>query len=310
MDHEGTAGMDSSAQSSESSLSIVVGVDSSEPSELAVRWASRTASRRGGRLRIVHGYNLAAARILTGVYDQMERPVLEAAYRRGNDCVERARSLALQIDPSLTVETALSDAEPARLLVEESASAELTVIGASGEGSTPAHLGSTLLAVTSHGHGKVVVVRGHGTESSTGRERPVVVGLDGTAASNAAAAAAFAEADLLRVPVIALHTWHDLRFHWFAGMPETVDDPDIAAAAEAQLAEWLAEWMAKYPGVQVIRKIYLAGPDLHLIEWSKSAQLVVVGSRGRGGFHGLLMGSTSNIIVQRAHCPVLVAHRT
>ncbi|NKY32922.1 universal stress protein [Nocardia speluncae] len=302
--------MDSSAQSPESPPSIVVGVDSSEPSELAARWAGRTASQRGWRLRIVHGYNLAAARTLTGVYYQMERPVLEAAYRRGNDCVEHARSLALQIAPSLKVETELSDAEPARLLVEESASAELTVIGASGEGSTLAHLGSTLLAVTSHGHGKVVVVRGHGPESGMGRERPVVVGLDGTSASHAAAAAAFAEADLMRAPLVALHAWHDLRFHWFAGMPEIVDDPDIAAAAEAQLSEWLAEWTEKYPDVEVINKIYLAGPDLHLIDWSKSAQLVVVGSRGRGGFHGLLMGSTSNIIVQRAHCPVLVAHQT
>ncbi|WP_280461298.1 universal stress protein [Nocardia carnea] len=301
--------MDSSAQSPESSsLSIVVGVDSSEPSELAARWAGRTASRRGLRLRIVHGYNLAAARTLTGVYDQMEQPVLEAAYRRGIDCVERARSLALQTDPSLRVETALSDAEPARLLVEESAAAELTVIGASGEGSTLTHIGSTLLAVTSHGHGKVVVVRGPGADSSSDRARPVVVGLDGTAASNAAAAAAFAEADLMGAPVVALHTWHDLRFHWFAGMPETIDDPGIAAVAEAQLSEWLAEWTEKYPDVEVIRKIYLAGPDLHLIDWSKSAQLVVVGSRGRGGFHGLLMGSTSNILVQRAHCPVLIAH--
>lgn len=110
--------MDSSAQSPESPLSIVVGVDSSEPSELAARWAGRTASR----LRIVHGYNLAAARIPTGVYYQMERPVLEAAYRRGNDCVEHARSLALQIAPSLL-------AGPDLHLIDWSKSAQLVVVG-------------------------------------------------------------------------------------------------------------------------------------------------------------------------------------
>ncbi|MFI5719545.1 universal stress protein [Nocardia sp. NPDC051750] len=288
---------------------IVVGVDGSEASGLAVRWASEAASGHPGGLHIVHAIDLAGARAVRNVYDAMEPPVSEAIRRRGNELLAEARQTALRIDPALTVETELSELGPAHLLIDRSATAELTVIGTTGQGSTIAHLGSTLLAVASHGHGRVVVVRGTG--HATGRrEAPVVVGLDGSASSEAAAAAAFAEAGSGRAPLIAIHTWHDLRFHLFAGMPEIISDPPLAEAAEAELNAWLAPWTEKYPEVEIVRKTYLAGPDLHLIHWSESARLVVVGSRGRGGFHGLLMGSTSNIVVQRAHCPVLVAHPT
>ncbi|WP_280417327.1 universal stress protein [Nocardia carnea] len=292
--------MDSSAPSPGPDAPIVVGVDESAAATAAVHWASREAALRQRTLRIVHGDNTAAR-------PGLPPPVGEALARHGQDCLDRARAAALHIDASLPVETELSGAAPARLLIDESAAAEITVIGWTGEGSSLAHLGSTVLAVASSGHGKVVVVRGAGADGR--RERPVVVGVDGTAVSNAAVGAAFAEAALLRVPLVAVHTWHDLRKHWFAGMPETIDDPAIATAMRTRMIEWLAEWSPKYPEVEVTRKMYLAGPDLHLLHWSESAQLVVVGSRGRGGFRGLLLGSTSNILVQRAHCPVLVAHK-
>nr|WP_246350895.1 universal stress protein [Nocardia barduliensis] len=74
------------------------------------------------------------------------------------------------------------------------------------------------------------------------------------------------------------------------------------------LAEHLAGWQEKYPEVQVTHKVSVARPRTLLTAWSKSAQLLVVGSRGRGGFRDLLLGSTSNFLVQHAHCPVVVAH--
>lgn len=291
--------MDSSAPSPEPDNPVVVGVDGSEAATAAVHWASSEAALRQRTLRIVHGTNTAAR---PGV----PPAVSEALARHGQDCLDSARAAARHIAAALPVETELSGAAPARLLIDESATAEMTVIGWTGEGSALTHLGSTVLAVASSGHGKIVVVRGAGAGGR--RERPVVVGIDGTAVSNAAVGAAFAEAALRRVPLVAIHTRHDLRTHWFAGMPETIDDPAIATEMDTRVTEWLAEWAPKYPEVEVSRKMYLAGPDLHLLHWSESAQLVVVGSRGRGGFRGLLLGSTSNILVQRAHCPVLVVH--
>lgn len=298
--------MDSSASVPEPARPIVVGVDGSEESTLAVQWASRSASRRHRTLRIVHGYNRSTSRTLLGSNEGNQASVKEAVRARGQQYLDNARAIALRIAPSLSVETELSEVAPASLLIEESATAEMTVIGPAGEGSSLAHLGSTLLSVVGRGHGKVIVAKDTGRTRNDAR--PVVVGLDGTPSSDAAAGAAFAEAAAMRVRLVAVHTLHDLRKYWFAGMPETIDDPAVARATHARLTEWLDKWVQKYPEVEVIRKVYLAGPDLHLLHWSETAQLVVVGSHGRGGFRALLLGSTSNIVVQRADCPVLVAH--
>lgn len=117
-----------------------------------------------------------------------------------------------------------------------------------------AHLGSTLLAVTRHGRGAVVVVRGAGPAQLPRHGGPVVVGVDGSPSAAAAVGIAFAEAAERRTRLVAVDT---------------------------------------------------SGPRLRLLAWSTAAQLVVVGSRGRGGFRGLLLGSTSNSLVQHADCPVI-----
>ncbi|WP_433663226.1 universal stress protein [Nocardia sp. CA-128927] len=285
---------------------VVVGVDGSEAGDLAVRWAAQSASHRNRRLLIVNGLDLAATRGVMGSYDLMVPAVIDSIRKQGADLVASARTLALTIDPTLIVETEVSEDNPARLLIERSASARLVAIGASGEGGTIRHLGSTLLAVASHGHGSIVVVRG--TELPTNSAGPVVVGIDGSSVSEEAVGAAFAEASERNAPLVAVHVWSDLRLDRFTGHRGAIADPAIEAKARAMLAEQLAGWQAKYPDVTVTREIYLSGPRHYLIEWSKAAQLLVVGSRGRGGFRGLLLGSTSNALVQRAHCPVLVVH--
>ncbi|WP_406230409.1 universal stress protein [Nocardia sp. NBC_01009] len=290
------------------SAAVVVGVDGSEAADLAVRWAAETASQRHRRLHIVEGVDLTAAASVFGAYDVIEPSVIDAIRRLGADRVSAARRLALEVDPNLDVETEVSEANPARLLIDRSRTAHLLAIGAAGEGGTLSHLGSTLLAVVAHGHGAVVVVRDTGTEQQTRRTGPVVLGVDGSQVSDAAAAAAFAESSERGTQLVAVHAWNDLYLDRVAGVPYTIPDRDAEAAGEAIIAEQLAGWQEKYPNVEVIRRVYLTGPRQPLLELSQSAQLVVVGSRGRGGFRGLLLGSTSNFLVQRAHCPVMVVH--
>ncbi|WP_327117483.1 universal stress protein [Nocardia sp. NBC_01730] len=290
------------------SAAVVVGVDGSEASDLAVRWAAETAAQRGRRLHIVHGLDLAVARAVLGVYDLMVPAVIDTIRRQGADHVATARRLAYDVDQGLTVETEVCEDHPAKLLIERSAAANLVVIGASGEGGTISHLGGTLLAVVSHGHGPVVVVRDTGTEYQTRCVGRVVVGVDGSEISEAAVGAAFAEASDRRAQLVAVYAWSDLPYGRFAGLPNTIPDRGVAAEAQSILAEQLAGWQEKYPDVDVMRKAYLSGPRHHLIEWSRSAQLLVVGSRGRGGFRGQLLGSTGNALIQRAHCPVMVVH--
>ncbi|WP_227999664.1 universal stress protein [Nocardia australiensis] len=291
------------------SAPVVVGTDGSEAAGLAVGWAAEVAAQRGRRLIIVHGLDLATARSGFGVVDLIAPAVSDAIKRRGADHVSAAARLAHEVAPGLSIETMVSETGPALLLIEQSASANLVAIGSSGESGTIAHLGSTLLAVVGHGHGAIVVVRDTGTEQQPRHDGPVVVGVDGSAAGAAAVAAAFAEAAERNARLIAVHAYSDLNFDRFAGLPNTIRDPAVAAAAQAVLAEQLAGWQEKYPDVEVVRKVYPSGPRHQLIEWSKSAQILVVGSRGRGGFSGLLLGTTSNSLVQQARCPVMVVHQ-
>lgn len=285
------------------SAPVVVGVDGSDASLRAVGWAAVVAAARGRGLDLVHAVDTAAVRLVLGSYDTMIPSVVETMRTEGADMLDKAARAAAEIEPELAVQTSLVEHNVADTLIQRSGEAYVTVLGATGSGGTIAHLGSTLLAVVAHGHGSIVVVRG---EEHPGG--PVVVGVDGSAASVAAVAAAFTEAAERGVPLVALHAWSDAEFARFAGLPDEVEEPHMRDDAQSLLAEQLAGWCEKFPDVEVRRELHLSGPRHHLIEWSKQAQLVVVGNRGRGGFAGLLLGSTGNGLVQRAHCPVLVAH--
>jgi len=286
---------------------VVVGTDGSPASREAVRWAADTAVQRERRLRIEHGLDLIATRAVLGSYDVMSPAVTAKMRAHGEQILTTASELAHAAHPELTVVTELSEANPTELLIARSKNAHMVVIGTTPGVGALAHLGSTLLGVTAHGHGSIVVVRGTG---ATGRESgPVVVGVDGSPVGEAAVAAAFAEAAARDTALVAVHAWSDLSFGEYAGIPY-LDIPiaDMEVAEHALLAERLAGWQEKYPDVAVTRKVYPSGPRRQLAEWSESAQLIVIGNRGRGGFRGLLLGSTSNWLVQHAECPVMVVH--
>ncbi|WP_433685286.1 universal stress protein [Nocardia sp. CA-119907] len=291
------------------SAPVVVGVDGSDGSHLAVRWAAEVAAQRGRRLLIVHGLDLLATQSLLGGYHVIPTSVVETVRARGVKIVTAAYGLAHDVAPEVEVATEVSDANPARLLIDLSKSAYLVALGATGSAGIFAHLGSTLLAVTSHGHGSVVVVRPTDAERQIRHDGPVVVGIDGSLVSESAIAAAFAEASDRETKLIALHSWSEWHFGEFAGQAGShIDWHGLEIAEDAVLAERLAGWTEKYPDVHVTRKVYRTSPVDRLTEWSKSAQLIVVGSRGRGGFTGLLLGSTSSFLVQHALCPVMVTH--
>ncbi|UGT62729.1 universal stress protein [Nocardia asteroides] len=282
---------------------IVAGVDGSAGSDRAVRWAAATAAARGRTLRLVHAVDLEPVRALTGA-----APLVGGLRVRAGEVLLAAAELAAATAPEVRVRTELAEGAPAGALIDRSAGAHLVVLGATGTGGTAAHLGSTLLAVGTHADGAVVVVRDREFDRRRGPAGPVVLGVDGGAAGAPAIAAAFAEASARGADLVALHSWIDLPYGEFAGASDGIDDPELAETAKRMLCEQLAGWSEKYPEVEVRRELYLSGPRHHLLRWSRAAQLLVVGSRGRGGFAGLLFGSTSNALVQRAHCPVLVAH--
>ncbi len=291
------------------SAMVVVGIDGTESADVAVRWAAGIAARRRRGLLITHGLDLRAAPWALHANGVALPSLMDEFRARGAHLVAAARQLAHETAPEPTITTEVSDANPAELLVRQSRTAHMVVIGVTPGIGSLRHLGSPLLAVVAHGSGTVAVVRTGDPAQPPRTDGPVVVGIDGSAADQPVIGAAFAEAADRDTDLVAVHAWSDLDFAEFAGYDFLdIPDEDIATAAMVLLAERLAGWQEKFPDVRVAREVYPSDARTHLMEWSKRAQLVVVGSRGRGGFIGLLFGSTSNSLVQHAYCPVLVVH--
>jgi nucleotide-binding universal stress UspA family protein len=171
-------------------------------------------------------------------------------------------------------------------------------------------VGSIAVAVATHGHCPVVVVRGDAVGEDAGvadpeplSGRPVVVGVDGSAVSDAAVAFAFEAAASRGVDVVAVHAWMDVALG-IGG--ELFEWAEIKAEEHTLLTERLADAQARYPDVPVRRVVTRDRPAHTLLEEAANAQLVVVGSRGRGGFRGLLLGSTSQALIYHSPCPVAV----
>ena len=133
-------------------------------------------------------------------------------------------------------------------------------------------------------------------------DAPVLLGIDGSRASEAAMALAFDEASRRGVGLRALHVWSDVAVFPVLGM----DWRDREREGQEVLAERLAGWQEQYPDVHVERLLFCDKPSRWLLKESERAQLVVVGSRGRGGFPGMLLGSVGSAVAQSAGVPVIV----
>jgi nucleotide-binding universal stress UspA family protein len=215
-------------------------------------------------------------------------------------------ALAEQESPGLDVEQQLVVGYPIEVLSAEARRAQLVVIGDRGLGGVTGLLvGSVAVALAARAECPVVVVRGE--EPTIDPSLPVVVGVDGSPNSDAALAFAYEAAATRGVPLVAVHTWWDLLVD--PTMAPLLDWDAIETDEREVLAERLAGWGEKYPDVRVQRLVTRDRPAHALVRESSRAQLVVVGSRGLGGFSGLLLGSVSHAVLHRAHCPVAVVRR-
>lgn len=285
---------------------IVVGVDGSAGSDQAVQWATNLAAHRKLGLRIVHGLRVTAPHHGVGIAET--GTMFDAVQEGGERIVNDAVALAHGVDENVTITTDMPTQPPVPLLTELSRTVPMIVIGHTGDGGfADMLLGSTAAAVVSHAHCPVLVVRGRFGPAGAPEEGSVVVGVDGSPVSEQAVAVAFDEASLRGVPLVALHAWNDDTYGSMYSTNRYLAEWDSVESGEQLiLAERLAGWQEKYPDVEVQREVVRDRPRHALLKLSATAQLVVVGSRGRGGFRGMLLGSTSHALVQHAQCPVLV----
>ena len=290
---------------------VVVAVDGSPSSRVAVEWAAREAAMRHVALTVVHVAPSVevAASTLVWPAGRVPEEVLEIqdneARRVIADAVKVAEDSAEGGDrPEINSE--LFFGGPVPTLVELSKEAPMVVVGCRGRtGQHRRLLGSVSSGLIHHAHCPVAVIHDEAPSSLQSAQLPVLVGIDGSRASELATAIAFDEASWRGVDLVALHVWSDADMSTVIGIESSV----LQSAADKTLAESLAGWQERYPEVTVHRLVEFEHPARHLLDQSERAQLVVVGSHGRGGFAGMLLGSVSTAVAQAARVPVIVARQ-
>jgi nucleotide-binding universal stress UspA family protein len=281
---------------------ILVGVDRSNASDAAVRWAAEEAQMRKLPITLVH----VIAQTPTDSTGPRHGGITQEQLNLGREIVEQSRRIVEEFAGRGVVDvgTQVPYAHPVPTLVDASRSAHMIAVGDRGLGGFGRHLlGSVSFGLLHHAHCPVAVIHDRGSlQQHTDDAVPVLVGIDGSPASEAAVAFAFDEASSRAVPLIALHAWSDVGVFPILGM----DWHTRRDEGEQLLGERLAGWQEQFPDVPVHRRLVCDVPARWLIEESGQAQLVVLGSHGRGGYPGMHLGSVTSSVTQSADVPVVV----
>ena len=285
--------------------SVVVGVDGSEAAAAALDWAVRQAALEGRPLSVVHACGVPGAMQDFEDIVANERGLKSVGRSIAREAVRDARLT----DPTIGVESVVTMGHPETVLVEASESADLLVVGARGRGTVAsALLGSVSATVARESHCPVVVVRELDEPPEGEDHRPVVVGVDGTPVSSAAVELAFRMASVRRAPLTLLHATWDLREQASSvlDLRTFAEKVNLSEEEERLVAETVAGLCEKYPDVAVTETYRRGEPVRRLVEASRDASLLVVGSRGRRLLATTLLGSVSRGVAERAYCPVAV----
>ncbi|MGW6530355.1 universal stress protein [Streptomyces venezuelae] len=279
---------------------LIVGVDGSDPSLLALDWAVDKAAAYGVPLRVVHASRWEWYEGHTPSFDINRSSVQVLSEHIVASAVERARSRA----PSVQVTGEVLPEDPSYALVRVGAEAGAVVVGSRGHGElAELLLGSVSLSVASRSTVPVIVVRGE-AKSVTGGFRTVVLGVDDARESARAVEFAFQEALTAHASLTVLHAWRCPARE----VPELpmADHEDHQDRAEEQVELAVREAMTAHPEVTVRRRAVEGHARTELLDAAREADLLVVGARRRQGHVGMQLGPVNHAVLHHAACPVAV----
>jgi nucleotide-binding universal stress UspA family protein len=283
---------------------LLVGVDGTEGSVEALRWAAHEAARRGWPLHVMTCAELPVAveagLIGTGALGGSAVDTIVTDYEAVNQrAVNLARSFGLPIEVS--GETVLG--APAYALIGAAHADDVIAVGATSHpGRLTDVLGSVATVITHRAHCPVIVV--HGTDRRDAVVGRIVVGVDGSDGSEAALDWSIDEAMRCDAELILVHGWTYPYQGPRTGITEPRDDMRLDAMRTLEACAHHVREVA--PALRCHSIISEQSPAKAVIDAGKDADLVVVGSRGHGGFSALLLGSVSRTVLQHAPVPVAI----
>ena len=271
---------------------ILVGYDGSPCSEEALLWAAREATSRRLPLTVCHAWALGFTA------PRHELAVQALAREAGEQVIAEGVRRGCDLMGWLPVRPLLVEGSATAALCAASQEADMVVVGHRGYGGVAGQvIGSVSSQVAAYASGPVVVVRGHWRPAAGYVPGPVVVGADGSAGSVAAVEFAFIEATLHDTSVLAVCA--------LADAPGSLAG---SRALEEEFNKAIDESEKAHPGIAAQRRVARGSARPALLYAVNDAQLLVVGSRGRGGVPGMLFGSVGQALVSYATCPVAVVH--
>ncbi|WP_186526183.1 universal stress protein [Leekyejoonella antrihumi] len=280
--------------------SIVVGVDTSQASMIALDWATTLAQQTRAPMHLIHGFSPDRPDWAFGMGADDDH-----FHRAGERVLNRARNRIQLRDRMIQVSTGLTGSYPAAAMVRASALASMVVVGSHGDSLLHiSSIGETAHQIAGHAACPVAVVR---TDLNLENEyRRILVGVDRSELSGKALGWAFSQAERINAEVLAIHAWQ----------PRDAQDPGLgsaewpsyADACREMIESKIADQRAQHPGVKVMTEVFQGNPTRALVTESHASDLVVLGARGDGGFDGLHLGRVARDALSHSTCPVVVMH--
>lgn len=281
---------------------LIVGIAGGPLDDTCLAWAAGAATRTRRPLHLLHAFDVVTT------FSALEPAMISAAaLSESTDevtLVEAVLEQARREWPELSITGSEPIGRPERLLIEASETAYVLVVGAPERRGLERLLGRSSLAVAMHAACPVVIVP-EGTRPDP--EGPVVAAVDGSEHSRRALERAFWVARTRGERLVAVTSWYTEVVDGVVVTTPGTDAWNVVEARHRGMVQVMVDKFAHdYPDVEVEIRV-MRGPAAQVItDLSDEAGILVLGSRGRGGFRGMLLGSVTQRVIETATCPVIV----